>query len=181
VELPYYFHYAFLFISQFHQTIKTYLTHRVWHFYFYVPKVWPEENVPVFLHFPGCTSTPNNHIYESFGFFCPIDSLDYVEMLQSEDILFDWSMPMYLNYTHELIVDRMEEFFKTIGRIERIQGEVYICKGDIDTLELGELRSNEVVNLFGHNNQSLCDRIYVYLSSFTGNASLMRTGRKGNS
>ncbi|XP_070491817.1 uncharacterized protein [Chironomus tepperi] len=129
---------------KFHQTIKTYLTHRVWQFYFYVSKEWPDENIPVFLHFPGCTSTPNNHIYESFGFFCPIDSLDYVNMLQTEDILFDWSMPMYLNYTHELIVDRMEEFFKNIGHIERIQGEVYICKDNINKLELGELRSNEV-------------------------------------
>lgn len=68
-------------------------------------------------------------------------------MLQSEDVLFDWSMPMYLNYTHVNIVDRLEEFLKTIGHIERIQGEVYLCKENIDRLELGELPSNEVVNL----------------------------------
>lgn len=71
-------------------------------------------------------------------------------MLRTETILFDWSKPMYLNYTHEHLVDRMEDFFNTIGHIDRIQGEVYICKGDIDKLELGELPSDEVVNLFGH-------------------------------
>lgn len=53
---------------------------------------------PVFLHFPGCTNTPNN--YESFGFFCPIDELDYVELIETEDVLFDWSVPKYMNYTH---------------------------------------------------------------------------------
>jgi hypothetical protein len=65
-----------------------------------VAKSWPDEDIPVFLHFPGCTSTPSNHLYESFGFFCPIDSLDYVEMLETEDVLLDWSLPKYLNYTH---------------------------------------------------------------------------------
>jgi hypothetical protein len=72
-------------------------------------------------------------------------------MIQNEDVLFDWSIPMYVNYTHVNIVDRMEEFFKTVGHVERIQGEVYLCKDNkLDNLELGELPSNEVVNLFGH-------------------------------
>lgn len=133
---------------QFHQTIKTYLNHRVWQFYFYVSKSWPDE--PVFLHFPGCTSTPNNHIYESFGFFCPINALDNIEKLRTEDVLLDWSRPMYLNYTHVNIVDRLEEFFNAIGRVERIQGEVYLCGNNVETREIGELPSNEVVNLFGH-------------------------------
>nr|CAD7424824.1 unnamed protein product [Timema monikensis] len=37
----------------FHQTLKTFLNDRVWDFYFYVNKSWPEE--PVCLHFPGMT------------------------------------------------------------------------------------------------------------------------------
>jgi hypothetical protein len=118
------------------------LNHRVWQFYFYVSKNWPEEEVC--LHFPGCTLTPNNNIYESFGFFCPIDSLDGVELIKNEDVLFDWSMPMYLNYTHVNIIDRIEEFFKTIGDVERIQGEVFVCEDSPDCLELADLPSNEV-------------------------------------
>ncbi|KAF2903919.1 hypothetical protein ILUMI_02259, partial [Ignelater luminosus] len=43
------------FITKFHQTLKTYLNDRVWDFYFYVSKSWPEE--PVLLHFPGMTKT----------------------------------------------------------------------------------------------------------------------------
>lgn len=130
---------------QFHQTIKTYLSHRVWQFYFYVSKNWPEEEVC--LHFPGCTLTPNNNIYESFGFFCPIDCLEDVELIKSEDVLFDWSMPMYLNYTPVNIMDRIEEFLKTLGHVEHIQGEVFVCNGSPDCLDLGELSLNEVVRL----------------------------------
>lgn len=104
------------------------------------------------LHFPGCTLTPNNFIYESFGFFCPVDDLDGVELIQTENVLFDWSVrKMYLNYTHVKIVDHMEVFLKTIGDVERIQGDVFVCNPDVfddteDCMELGELPSNEVVN-----------------------------------
>lgn len=44
--------YCFL---QFHQTLKTFLRDRVWEFYFYVTKTWPEQTV--ILHFPGMTKT----------------------------------------------------------------------------------------------------------------------------
>lgn len=130
------------------------MTHRVWQFYFYVSKKWPEEEI--FLHFPGCTLTPNHNIYESFGIFCPLDSLDNIELIKGEDVLFDWSIPMYLNYTHVNIMDRIEEFFKTIGNVERIEGEVFVCEDNPDCLELGELPSNEVVNCFGH-----CDALLI--------------------
>jgi hypothetical protein len=122
------------------------LNHRVWQFYFYVSKNWPEDELC--LHFPGCTLTPNKNLYESFSCFYPIDSLDAIELIKSEDILFDWTMPMYLNYTHVNIMDRIEEFFATVGKVERIEGEVFVCKDNPDCLELGELPSNEVVNSF---------------------------------
>ena len=69
-------------------------------------------------------------------------------MIKNEDVLFDWSMPMYLNYTPVNIMDRIEEFLMTIGKVERIEGEVYVCKDNPDCLELSELPSNEVVNFF---------------------------------
>lgn len=34
---------------------------------------------------------------------------------------------------------------KNIGKVERIQGEVYLCKIDPDSVKLGELPSNEAV------------------------------------
>lgn len=119
----------------------------MWQFYFYVSKNWPDEEVC--LHFPGCTLTPHHNIYESFAFFCPLDSLDdSVELLKNEDVLFDWSMPKYLNYTHVNIMDRIEGFIESLGQVERIQGEVWVCDKGPDCLELGELLSNEVVNSF---------------------------------
>lgn len=74
-----------------------------------------------------------------------MDSLACVEMIRNEDVLFDWSMPMYLNYTHVNIMDRIEDFIRTIGNIERIQGEVFVCKDNPDCLELSKLPSDEVV------------------------------------
>lgn len=131
---------------QFHQTIKTYLFHRVWQFHFYVSKNWPDEEIC--LHFPGCTLTPHHNIYESFGFFCPLDSLEYIELIKSEDVLIDWSTPKYLNYTECSLVDGLEDFLTTMGKVERIQGEVYVLKASPDCLDLGELQSNEVVSDF---------------------------------
>lgn len=120
------------------------MNHRVWQFYFYVSKNWPDEEVC--LHFPGCTLTPNRNIYESFGIFCPLDALEGVELIRGEDVLFDWSMPMYLNYTHVNIVDRIQDFFATIGNVKRIEGEVYVCNDNPDDVELSELPPNEVVS-----------------------------------
>lgn len=67
-------------------------------------------------------------------------------MIRGEDVLFDWSMPMYLNYTHVNIVDRIQDFFATIGNVKRIEGEVYVCNDNPDDVELGELPPNEVVS-----------------------------------
>nr|CAD7568500.1 unnamed protein product [Timema californicum] len=47
---------------EFHQTLKTFLNDRVWDFYFYVNKSWPEE--PVCLHFPGMTLSGDWKIIE---------------------------------------------------------------------------------------------------------------------
>uniref|UniRef100_A0A1L8DBI1 N-acetyltransferase domain-containing protein n=1 Tax=Nyssomyia neivai TaxID=330878 RepID=A0A1L8DBI1_9DIPT len=127
---------------KFHQTVKTYLNNRVWQFYFYVSKNWPEE--PICLHFPGCTLTPNNRIYESFGIFCPSSQLGYMELLRKEDILIEWTQPLYLNFTHIAIMDRIEEFYSAQGSIDKLIGDIYISKGPPDRLELESLPSSEV-------------------------------------
>ncbi|XP_071055354.1 uncharacterized protein [Onthophagus taurus] len=109
---------------KFHQTLKTYLNDRVWDFHFYVPKNWPEEKVV--LHFPGMTQTPNGKLYESFGVFCPCDSLDDLELLFNEDVLIDWTQPIYLNFTHGKIMDRIQEFYEDKGSMESLLGDFYV-------------------------------------------------------
>lgn len=52
-------------------------------------------------------------------------------------------MPLYLNYTHVNIIERIEEYLTSIGNVEHIQGEVFVCK-EKPELDLGELPSNEV-------------------------------------
>ncbi|KAL1505233.1 hypothetical protein ABEB36_004841 [Hypothenemus hampei] len=108
---------------KFHQTLKTFVNDRVWDFHFYVTKNWPEQ--AVILHFPGMTRTPNNKLYESFCVFCPCDHLDDLTLLESEDVLIDWTQPIYLNFTHSRIMVRIEEFYAKIGTIEKLYGDVY--------------------------------------------------------
>ncbi|XP_071448140.1 uncharacterized protein [Hetaerina americana] len=112
---------------KFHQTIKTYLHDRVWDFHFYVSKSWPED--PIILHFPGITSLPGGRLYDSFSVFCPVSRLDSLQLLAEEDQLVDWSRPLFLNFTHSSIVERIEEYCgHRLGCVEKIRGDIYVCE-----------------------------------------------------
>lgn len=119
---------------KFHQALKTFLNDRVWDFYFYVSKSWPDE--PVALHFPGMTSSPNGQLYESFCVFCPLDQLDNLSLLHQEDVLVDWSKPIFLNFTHAAIMDRIEQFYSELGTMEKVCGDVYVCDGEVQDQDL---------------------------------------------
>ncbi|KAJ8914184.1 hypothetical protein NQ315_015957, partial [Exocentrus adspersus] len=124
----------------FHQTLKTYLKNQVWDFHFYITKTWPEQ--PVILHFPGMTRTPNGKLYESFSVFCPCDRLEHLQLLAEEDILIDWSQPIYLNFTHAKIMAKIEEFYAERGTMEKLYGDVY---GLTEPMVDKEECSNEIV------------------------------------
>ncbi|KAI8421552.1 hypothetical protein MSG28_009585 [Choristoneura fumiferana] len=104
------------------KTIQTYRNNKVWDFHFYVAKNWPED--PICLHFPGCTSTPNKDIFESVTVFCPSERAELVDLLTSEDVLLDLTQPLYLNFTHEAIVNRFERVYEAH---DKITGDVYSC------------------------------------------------------
>ncbi|XP_055594034.1 uncharacterized protein LOC129745146 [Uranotaenia lowii] len=132
---------------KFHQTIQTYLKDKIWHFYFYISKTWPED--AVCLHFPGCTLTSYDKIYESVGIFCPPDQLDKMSLIETEDILFNWNEPIYMNFTHVGIMNQMDSIFRTKvnGQLTgRIYGDVYIheCHAELHQ-DLEPLPSNEAV------------------------------------
>lgn len=89
---------------------------------------------------------PNNRIYESLGIFCPTDKLECLDLVETEDILLDWSDNVYLNFTHIDIMNRIENFYENRGKIvERIRGDIYVCNGSPDQFELCCLPSDEVV------------------------------------
>jgi hypothetical protein len=69
---------------------------------------------------------PNGLLYESFSVFCPDERLDSLQLLQTEDVLIDWTRPLYLNFTPQLILERLREFYSDIGEIETVEGDVYI-------------------------------------------------------
>lgn len=122
---------------KFHQTLKTYLNDRVWDFYFYVSKSWPESRIC--LHFPGMTSSPSGRMYESFSVFCPSDQLDDLQLVEEEDVLIDWSQPIYINFTHHRILEHLENFYTAIGTVEKVCGDIYVCTSLPDDLQPEEL------------------------------------------
>lgn len=72
---------------------------------------------------------PNGKLYESFSVWCPCDCLESLdELLKEEDVLLDWSQPIYLNFTHRTIVERIEKFYSGIGgKMDKVYGDVFVC------------------------------------------------------
>lgn len=120
---------------KFHQTLLTYMKHRVWEFHFYVANDWPE--VPVCLHFPGMTLAPHGLLYESVGVFCPIDQLELLRIMQDEDILINWSRPLYINFVHSEISDELIRLYNGTGIVERVLGDVWSYK-KIESIQQNE-------------------------------------------
>lgn len=56
-----------------------------------------------------------------------------------EDILIDWTQPLYMNYTHHMILERIEELYADMGTIDKIYGDIFILMDppkDDDSTEL---------------------------------------------
>ncbi|XP_017752980.1 PREDICTED: uncharacterized protein LOC108545729 [Eufriesea mexicana] len=111
---------------KFHQTLLTYMQDRVWDFNFYVANGWPDD--AICLHFPGMTLSPHGLLFESVGVFCPNDRLELLKLLREEDILIDWSKPLYINFIHYDIAEELMRLYEDIGTIERVVGDVFMCK-----------------------------------------------------
>ncbi|KAI4501045.1 hypothetical protein M0802_003848 [Mischocyttarus mexicanus] len=125
---------------KFHQTLLTYMKDKVWEFYFYVPNEWP--NVQICLHFPGMTLSPHGLLYESVGVFCPNDHLEQLNLLRDEDILIDWSRPLYINFVHIEIANRLVDLYKDIGNVDMVIVDVWACK-DLELLDENEETEDE--------------------------------------
>ncbi|XP_076681418.1 glycine N-acyltransferase-like protein 3 isoform X2 [Andrena cerasifolii] len=111
---------------KFHQTLLTYTRDRVWDFNFYVADDWPRD--AICLHFPGMTLSPQGLLYESVGVFCPNDRLELLKLLREEDILIDWSKPLYINFVHYDIAEELTRLYEGTGSIERVVGDVFACQ-----------------------------------------------------
>ncbi|XP_046749538.1 uncharacterized protein LOC124413180 [Diprion similis] len=122
---------------KFHQTLLTYLEERVWEFHFYVADGWPKQS-PICLHFPGMTLSPHGTLYESVGVFCPGDRLELLKLLRAEDVLLDWSRPLYINFTHCDIVDELARLYEGTGTVNRVLGDIWACEEPEKTAEVEE-------------------------------------------
>ncbi|XP_011685891.1 PREDICTED: uncharacterized protein LOC105448803 isoform X2 [Wasmannia auropunctata] len=110
---------------KFQQTVLTYMRDRVWEFHFYVANDWPED--AICLHFPGMTLSPHGLVYESVGVFCPNNRLELLRLLREEDILIDWSRPLYINFVHSDIAEELTRLYEGTGTIETVVGDVCAC------------------------------------------------------
>lgn len=79
---------------------------------------------------------PKDNIYGSFGIFCPSDRLECVDLMETETILIDWTLEMYLNFTHIGIMNRLDEFYKKYGTMERLYGDIYVAQAPFKQIEL---------------------------------------------
>ncbi|XP_017885571.1 uncharacterized protein LOC108628272 [Ceratina calcarata] len=115
---------------KFHQTLLTYMQDRIWDFHFYVANDWPDD--AICLHFPGMTLSPHGLLFESVGVFCPNDRLELLQLLRDEDILIDWSKPLYINFVHYDIAEELMRLYEGTGTIERVVGDVFGCKNPLN-------------------------------------------------
>lgn len=75
-------------------------------------------------------------MHESVGVFCPGDRLDLLRLLREEDILIDWSRPLYINFTHCDIVDELVRLYEGTGTVERVFGDIWACEEPEKTVQL---------------------------------------------
>lgn len=59
-------------------------------------------------------------------------------MLKDEDVLFDWSKPICLNFTHMAIMNQLEPFNIGISSNEGIEGDIYVYNKLSEDLQLEE-------------------------------------------
>ncbi|XP_024941494.1 uncharacterized protein LOC107268276 isoform X2 [Cephus cinctus] len=79
---------------------------------------------------------PHGLQYESVGVFCPGDRLDLLRLLREEDVLLDWSRPLYINFTHCDIVDELVRLYKDTGTVERVLGDIWACEEPEKTIQV---------------------------------------------
>lgn len=67
-------------------------------------------------------------VYESVGVFCPNDQMEQLYLLRDEDVLIDWSRPLYINFVHINIANKLVEFYKDTGNVDMVIVDVWACE-----------------------------------------------------
>lgn len=84
-------------------------------------------------------------MYESVGVFCPNNRLELLRLLREEDILIDWSRPLYINFVHCDIAEELTRLYEGTGTIETVVGDVCACEVlEQETEQSQELTDSDV-------------------------------------
>lgn len=68
---------------------------------------------------------PQGLLHESFGVFCPNDRLELLQLLRDEDVLMEWSKPLYMNFVHSEIAQELIRLYEDSGSVETVLGDVW--------------------------------------------------------
>lgn len=65
-----------------------------------------------------------------------------MQLIFDEDVLIDWTQPIYLNFTHAAIVGKLEEFYNTIGgRMEKLYGDFYVMTDPLENMSVDTIET----------------------------------------
>lgn len=59
-----------------------------------------------------------------------------MKLLRTENVLVDWSQPLYINFTHCDIVDELVRLYEGTGTVDRVLGDIWACKDPEDTVQI---------------------------------------------
>lgn len=59
-----------------------------------------------------------------------------MDLLETENILIDWTLQMYLNFTHTGIMNRLDCFYHKFGVMDRLHGDIYVAEAPFTQIEL---------------------------------------------
>ena len=81
-------------------------------------------------------SQPHGLQYESVGVFCPGNHLESLRLLRDEDLLIDWTKPLYINFVHCDIAEEMVKLYEGTGTVEQVLGDVWACENPENTTQI---------------------------------------------
>lgn len=84
--------------------------------------------------------------------------------MQDEDILIDWTRPLYINFVHSDIADKLTRLYEGAGTVERVLGDVWACEEPEKTEQI----EDEPVDLEAEVEVGIAEADKFYLKSVVG-------------
>lgn len=115
-----------------------------------------------------------------------------MELLRTEDVLIDWTQPIYLNFTHIDVVKAIGNF-ESVGKVDKIDGDIYVQTDpppeelvledlqadEYEVLELKEENAKAIHDLYPANDME-CVEVFERLIRILPAYGVFTSGEKGD-